>query len=78
MKTEEDSRETSSLERMELLALALLLFVAVKAEEVRRLMLCAASSLETISSNFTMRALSLISPIEKLLPLKLEFPHFLS
>ena len=77
MKTE-DSRENRSLERMELLALALLLLVAVKAEEVRRLMLCAASSLETISSNFTMRALSLISPIEKLLPLELEFPHFLS
>ena len=56
-------QETRSLERMELLALALLLFVAVKAEEVRRLMLCAASSLETISSNFTV---------------KLEFAHFLS
>ena len=57
----EDSRETRSLERMGLLALALLLFVAVKAEEVRRLMLCAALSLETISSNFTV---------------KLEFAHF--
>ena len=52
MKTE-DSREKPSLERMELLALALLLLVAVKAEEVRRLMLRLASSLETISSNFT-------------------------
>ena len=59
----EDSRKVRSLERMELLALALLLLVAVKAEEVRRLMLCAASSLETISSNFTV---------------KLEFAHFLS
>ena len=59
----ENSRETRSLERMELLALTLLLLVAVKAEEVRRLMLCAASSLETISSNFTV---------------KLEFAHFSS
>ena len=55
LKREEDSRETSSLERMELLALALLLLVPVKAEEVRRLMLCAASSLETLSSNFTVK-----------------------
>ena len=59
----EDSRKIRSLERMELLALALLLLVAVKAEEVRRLMLRLASSLETISSNFTV---------------KLEFAHFLS
>ena len=51
----EVSRKIRSLERMELLALALLLLVAVKAEEVRRLMLCAASSLETISSNFTVK-----------------------
>ena len=51
----EVSRKIRSLERMELLALALLLFVAVKAEEVRRLMLCAASSLETLSTNFTVK-----------------------